>query len=64
MLQSPRLEDHMKTIVIDQSLSHMPSVEHKCFNNIKRYINMLVNVMTNKNLKIFLILIWFLLHKK
>ena len=25
----------MKTIGIDQSLSNMPSIEHKCLNNIK-----------------------------
>ena len=36
MLQSPRLEYHMKTIGIDQSLSIMPSVEHKFLNNIKK----------------------------
>ena len=37
MLQSPRLEDHMKTIGIDQSLSNMFSFEHKYLNNIKIY---------------------------
>ena len=36
MLQSPRLEDHMKTIIIDQSLSNRTSVEHKHLNNIKK----------------------------
>ena len=35
MLQSPRLEDHMNTVGINQSLSNRPSVEHKCLNNIK-----------------------------
>ena len=35
MLQSPRLEDHMKAIVIYQSLSNRPYVEHKFLNNIK-----------------------------
>ena len=48
MLQSPRLKYHMKTISIDQPLSNRPSVEHKCLNNIKIYINMLVSMMTNK----------------
>ena len=48
MLQSPRLQDHMKTIGIDQSLSNRYSFENKCLNNIKRYINMQVSVMTNK----------------
>ena len=34
-LQSPRLEDHMKTIGIDQSLSNMSSFEQIFLNNIK-----------------------------
>ena len=48
MLKSPRLEDHMHTIGIDQSLSNKPSFEHKCLNNIKKKINMQVSAMTNK----------------
>ena len=32
MLKSPRLEDHIKTIGIDQSLCNMSSFEHKCLN--------------------------------
>ena len=36
MLQSPRLEDHMKTIGIDQWLCNRSSFEHKCLNNIKK----------------------------
>ena len=36
MLQSPRLEDHMKTIGIYRSLCNRSSFEHKCLNNIKR----------------------------
>ena len=36
MLQSTRLEDHMKTIGIDQSLFNGSSFEHKCMNNIKK----------------------------
>ena len=36
MSQSTRLEYHMKTIDIDQSLSKRPSVEHKILNNIKK----------------------------
>ena len=35
MLQSPRLEDHMKTVGIDQLLCNRPSFEHKCLNTIK-----------------------------
>ena len=37
MLQSPRLEDNLKTIGIDQSLCNRSSFEHKYMNNI-RYI--------------------------
>ena len=36
MLQSPRLEDHMKTIDIDQSLCNRSSFEHTVWNNIKK----------------------------
>ena len=35
MLKSPRLDDHMKTIGIYQSLCYRYSFEHKIFNNIK-----------------------------
>ena len=35
MLQSSRLEDHMKTIGIDQSLCTISSFKQKCTNNIK-----------------------------
>ena len=34
MLKSSRLEDHMKTIGIDQSSSARSSFEHRCMNNI------------------------------
>ena len=36
MLKSPCLEDHMKTIGIDKSLSYRSSFEQKCLNNIKK----------------------------
>ena len=36
MLHSSRLEDHMKTIGIDQSLCTRSSFEQKCMNNIKK----------------------------
>ena len=39
VLQSPRLEDPMKTIGIDQSLCNMSSFQHKFLNNIKIYIS-------------------------
>ena len=36
MLQSPCLEDNMKTIGIDQSLWNRSYFEHKCLNNMKK----------------------------
>ena len=36
MLQSPRLKYHMKTIVIDQSLSKSALFGHRCIQNIKK----------------------------
>ena len=36
MLQSSRLEDHMKTIGIDQYSFARSSFEHRCMNNIKK----------------------------
>ena len=36
MLQSSRLEDHMKNIGIDQSSFTRSSFEHRCMNNIKK----------------------------
>ena len=36
MLQSSRLEDHMKTISIDQSSFTRSSFEHRCMNNTKK----------------------------
>ena len=36
MLQSPRLEDQMNTIGIDQSLCTQSSFEHKCLNNTNK----------------------------
>ena len=38
MLQSSRLEDHIKNIGIDLSLCNRSYFEHKCLNNIKKYI--------------------------
>ena len=35
MLQSPRLKDHVQTIVIDPSLRNNTIYEHKCLENIK-----------------------------
>ena len=36
MLQSPHLEDHMKTIGIDQSVRNRDYFEHNFLNNIKK----------------------------
>ena len=36
MLQSSSLEDHMKTIGIDQSSFTRSTFEHRCMNNIKK----------------------------
>ena len=36
MLQSSRIEDHMKTIGIYQSSFARSSFEHRCMNNIKK----------------------------
>ena len=36
MLQSSRLDDHMKTIGIDQSSCTRSSFAHRCMNNIKK----------------------------
>ena len=35
MLQSTYLKDHVKAIVIDQSLSKIALFEHRCLQNIK-----------------------------
>ena len=53
MLQSPRLEDHMKTIGVYRSLCNRSYFKHKFLNNIKLYINMQVSVATNKTSRIF-----------
>ena len=51
MLQSARLEYHMKTIGIDQSLRNRPSAEHKCLNNIKKINQHAVKCDDQQNLK-------------
>ena len=49
MLQSSHPEDHMKTIVIDQSSFTRSSFEHRCMKKIKNiYINMQVSAMIKK----------------
>ena len=51
MLQSPRLEYHMKTIGIDQSLCNRSSFEHKFLNNIKNIYQHAVKCNDQQNLK-------------
>ena len=54
MLQSPRLEDHMKTIGIDQSLCNCSYFEHKCLNKIKYIYQHAVKCDDQQNLKYIL----------
>ena len=51
MLQSPRLEDHIKTIGIDQSLCNRSSFEHKCLNKIKKIYQHAGKCEDQQNLK-------------
>ena len=51
MLQSSRLEDHMKTIGIDQSSFIRSSFEHRCMNNIKNIYQHAGNCNDQQNLK-------------
>ena len=51
MLQPSRLEDHMKTIGIDQSLCTRSSFEHKCTNNIKKIYQHAGKCYDQQNLK-------------
>ena len=51
MLQSSRIEDHMKTIGIEQSLFKISSFEYKILNNIKKIYQHAVKCDDQKNLK-------------
>ena len=51
MLQSSRLEDHMKTIGIDQSSYTRYYFEHRCMNNIKKIYQHAGKCDGQKNLK-------------
>ena len=51
MVQSPRLEDHMNTIGVDQSLCNRSYFEHKCLNNIKMIYQHAGNSDNQQNLK-------------
>ena len=51
MLQSSRLEDHMKNIYIDQSSFTRSSLEHRCMNNIKKIYQHEGNCDDQQNLK-------------
>ena len=54
MLQPSRLEDHMKTIGIDQSLYTWYYFEHKCMNNIKNIYQHASNCDDQQNLEVVL----------
>ena len=64
MLKSPRLEYHMKTIGIDQSLVNRPSIEHKFLNNIKKIYQHAVKCDDQKNLKYIIDYAMVILHSK
>ena len=51
ILQSPRFEDHMKTIGIDQSLCTRSCFEHKYMNNIKKIYQHAGKCYDQQNLK-------------
>ena len=51
MLQSSRLEDHMKTIGIDQSSFTRSSFEHTCMKNIKNIYHHAGKCDDQQNLK-------------
>ena len=51
VLQSPRLEDHIKTIGVDQSLSNRYYFEHKRLNNIKNIYQHAGNYYDQQHLK-------------
>ena len=51
MLQSSRLEDHMKTIGIDQSSFARSYFEHRCMNNIKKIYQHVGKCNDQQNLK-------------
>ena len=54
MLQSSHLEDHMKTIGIDQTSSTRSSFEHICMNNIKKIYQHAGKCDNQKNLKVII----------
>ena len=51
ILQSSRLEDHMKTIRIDQSSFTRSYFEHRCMNNIKKIYQNVGKCVDQQNLK-------------
>ena len=51
MLQSSRLEYHMKTIGIDRSSFNMSTFEHRCMNNTKKIYQHAGKCDEKKNLK-------------
>ena len=63
MLQSPRLKYHRNNIGIDQSLSNSAIFEHIFIKNIKKLYQNDGKCDVQKNSKILLRLLWFLLLK-
>ena len=63
ILKSLCLKYHVQTIGIDPSLRNNALYEHKFLQNIKKYTNILVSVMTINNSKILLWILWFLILK-
>ena len=61
MLQSSQLKYNVHAIGIDQSLSKNVIYEHKCLQNINKLYKCSGNWGDEKNLKILLRLIWFLI---
>ena len=51
LLQSSRLENHMKTIGIDQTSFARSSFEHRCMNNIKKIYQHAGKCYDQQNLK-------------
>ena len=54
MLQSSRLEDHVKTIGIDQSSFTRSTFEHRCMNNIKKIHQNAGKCDDQQNLKVII----------
>ena len=63
-LQYKRLKHKLNTIDIYQSASNRASFERKCLNSIKKIYQHAGKCDQQQNLKMFLRLLWFLLHNE